>query len=288
MKQQKILYWSLLFILTIIGGFVRVYKSKRLNGWQQAAQRPTLNAKEVLQGSFQQQFEPFWNDKSTFHNDFVRIRNQIYYSLFNVVVNDKIIAGRNNYFYESGYIYNIYSRYGVHYNKYGAYLVIDSLSKYFHKVFPNMPSVVLDSGSYDYDVWSSEHDCFEASNLFTKEKKEKLYHPYFHCKKSNTYNNDEKEIQPNITECIFIGDSYMWPLKDLGFDKDFFDFSQFWYYGQEVSYSQSAEKKTIEQIDIKEELSKTDAIIILFTNATTLDADNGFIDKVYNLYFNNN
>ncbi|MBR1775281.1 MAG: hypothetical protein IJ759_07140 [Bacteroidales bacterium] len=372
MKTKKGLYILLLLVLLLlcVGSIKPFYTSKQLNGWREEAKKPLLYKKVLLDGVFQQEFEAYYNEKVKFRNDLIRLRNQIYYYCFNVILNDKIIAGKNNTVYEKGYIYNalfgmyssiwadkkeesrkifmiqdtltkmgkeflficapgkgtycpenipsyllhvpkkippqteymqyfkkdgvnyidfdkwfielkqkgiapLYSKYGIHYNKYGCYLVIDSLSKYFNKKYDFMPEVVLDSIVEDYSVWENENDCYESANLIFPPKKEKLSHPYFHYQKK-----EGKRLK-----CIFVGDSYIWPLVLLNFDKDYFQDSQYWYYFNEVSFADGRQKTTIDKIDILKEIADADVMILVFTNATTLDLDNGFTEKIYELYY---
>ncbi len=374
MKLEKCLYGLLLILLLLfcLGSIKPLYESEALHGWREESNKPAFSFAAVTEGSYQQAFEPYFNDRSGFRNDLVRLRNQLHYSLFNVVVNDKIISGKEGVLYETGYIYNaiyglytgdrqhfidksaklarikdtleaqgkeflyvaapgkgtlypeyipnyllhsrmnippqeaylrqfdslgieyidlnryfierrktdstwLYSRYGIHYNKYGAYLAVDTLCKYFDKRYPFMPRLVLDSISADYMPWDAEHDCRMSCNLFADEPRELLYHPHIHYEKRG-----EKGLN-----CLFVGDSYIFPLWLLNMHKEYFSSSQHWYYFNEVHYSDGREKSSVDKIDILKELEATDVVIVLFTNATTLDQDNGFVDKVYELYFGN-
>ncbi|MGP1514653.1 MAG: hypothetical protein ACTTJH_01705 [Bacteroidales bacterium] len=83
-------------------------------------------------------------------------------------------------------------------------------------------------------------------------------------------------------------DSFIWSLILLSFNKNYFRNSQYWYYFNEVYFANDKKKITIEKINILKELSKAEIIIIFFANATTLDADNDFTEKVYELYFGKN
>ncbi len=172
----------------------------------------------------------------------------------------------------------IFSKYGIHYTKYAAYKVIDSLSRYFEKKYPFMPKVVLDSMTKDYTEWENENDIYKAANLIFKHPKEELTHPYFHYEQRS-----DKHLK-----CVVIGDSFVWQLFYLNFFDKYFKDSQFWYYFNEVFYAGDGDKTTtIDKIDVIDELSKADVIMVLFTNGTTLDYDKGFTDTVYKHYFGN-
>ncbi len=372
LKGMYILLLGLLIFLCV-GTLTPLYKSKPLNGWSEEKKEPVFCADSIFASSFQKDFEAYFNDRSGFRNDFVRIRNQIHYSCFGVVVNDKIINGKDGMLFEKGYIYNalyglytkdyehfkeksrkfakicdtisklgkevlyiaapgkgtlytesipryllharynfppqkeylkwfdtlgvsyidldqffietkktspypLYSKYGSHYNQYGVYLAADTLTKYLNKKFPFMPRIVLDSICEDKTVWQDEHDCLQNANLLFEPKRESLPRPYFH------YTEPAKEP----LKCIVLGDSYLWGLINSNIHDRYFSKLQYWYYFNEVFfYGDGREKTTIDKIDVLKEISQTDVFIVLFTNSTTLDMDNGFTDKVYELYYGN-
>ncbi len=371
-KGLYILLLGLLLCLSV-GTLTPLYESKPLNGWSQEREKPEFSPQTFAEGKYQKDYEAYFNDNSGFRNDFVRLRNQLYYSSLGIVVNDKIINGKGGMLFEKGYIYNglfglyahskdeifsksckiakiqdtlsklgkeflyvaapgkgtlyperipsyllcarrktppqkeylrlfdslgvnhidldkffiekkktssypLYSKYGSHYNQYGAYLVVDTLTKYLNKKFPFMPSVVLDSLCEKHNVWQDEHDCLNNANLLFSPKRERLPRPYFH------YTEASKEP----LRCIFVGDSYVWGLINSNIHDRYFSKTQYWYYFNEVFfYGEGREKCSIKDIDILKEISQADVFIVLFTNSTTLDLDNGFTDKVYQLYYGN-
>ena len=372
MRIRKVLYFFLISVLFLpfIQFVVPFSKSKALKGWQQASEKPYLTSKSFFEGKFQEDAEDYYKDKVGFQPDFVRVRNQTYFSLFHVCFHDKTLVGKQDCFYEKGYINNalfgmygsssddiknksekffliqdtleklgkevlfvsapgkgtyypeyipsvmfhvekrdpaphleyqqhfdrlgihyidldkyfrdlkkqnigpLYSKNGIHWNKYGCYYAIDTLSRYFNKKYPFMPEVVLDSIVYTDAIWENEADCFESANLIQKPKKEVLPHPFFHY----------TQTESKRLKCIFVGDSYIWPLTLLNFNKDYFQDSQYWYYFKEVSYVDNTPHKDISEINVKQELLDADVIILMFTNATTFDFDKGFTDEVFELF----
>ncbi|MBR1626372.1 MAG: hypothetical protein IJ681_04425 [Bacteroidales bacterium] len=377
LKRGLYILWITLILLPPLFYFIPVYKTKQLNGWIAEVNKPEITLKAIYEGRFQHEAEAFYNDKLCFHPDFVRLRNQIYYSCFDIAYHEKTLIGKQGYFYEKGYINNVfyglysqpssvhrekseklfkiqdtlealgkeflfvfapgkgsyypeyipsrmlhkkvlllpnedymhwfdslgvhyidldkwfielkkqgypplYSKNGIHYNKYGTYMTIDTLAKYFNKKFPFMPEVILDSIVKSDVAWENENDCFESANVIQHAPKQTLYYPYFHYAQSDTSKGSSLQARK---KCIFIGDSYIWPLTLLDFDSKYFDDGQYWYYFNEVSRPKQWPHLNIKDIDVKEELKNTDVIIVMFTNATTLDLDNGFTDKVFELFF---
>ena len=59
-------------------------------------------------GDFQKEKELFVNDEFGFRELFIRVNNQISYTLFHTAHAQGIVIGKNNYLYEHGYIYAYY------------------------------------------------------------------------------------------------------------------------------------------------------------------------------------
>lgn len=55
-------------------------------------------------GTYQKQKNAYWNDHVGFHSDFVRINNQLDYSLFGVLHAKTVVEGKGGCLYERGYI----------------------------------------------------------------------------------------------------------------------------------------------------------------------------------------
>jgi hypothetical protein len=78
---------------------------KELNGYAAASQnKPSLTLRAWLNGDYQSKMQQYLNDSCGFHNDFIRLRNQIYYSCFNICPNETVIMGKENFLYHMGYI----------------------------------------------------------------------------------------------------------------------------------------------------------------------------------------
>lgn len=79
-------------------------ESGKLNGGVTNAQDTFFTIDGWLDGSFQKHEDDYLNDNMGFRNDFVRINNQLDYSLFNVVHANGVVIGKQGYLYEKGYI----------------------------------------------------------------------------------------------------------------------------------------------------------------------------------------
>ncbi len=63
-----------------------------------------INAKDWFSGEYQLQEEKYLNESFGFKNLFIRINNQIAFSIFNKAKANGVIIGKNNYLYEDNYI----------------------------------------------------------------------------------------------------------------------------------------------------------------------------------------
>lgn len=95
---------SILIALPLILSFTRLNRVIPLKGDVQLTQKPELNAKSWFDGSFQGKFEKYVNDNIGFRPWFVRVRNQITYSLYGKLNAAYVIRGKEDYFYEINYI----------------------------------------------------------------------------------------------------------------------------------------------------------------------------------------
>ncbi|MBR1775280.1 MAG: hypothetical protein IJ759_07135 [Bacteroidales bacterium] len=377
-KTKIILYIILLAVLILpfmnyCFGFIT---SKSLSGWKQPEVKPEFSAKEVFSTDFQNQYEKYCNENVGFHNDLVRLRNQVHYSLFNISMNRYVVIGKQGYLYQDlnildgvlghdyvgqkvideksekikqlqdtikkegkyflvvlapgkgcyykeyipdkyfklkqnptnydeyvkaftekgvefidykSYImslkdkvkYPLFTKVGIHWNKYCVTLVVDSLVKYFDKIYSDMPKFEVDYSVVDKNVWSDENDNYDNLNLIFHNKKQLLCHP-----KTEFISNGNNN-RPTI---ITVADSYYWDVCWLRFGADYFQHSQYWYYNNDIYYSDSQEprKTTDEGFSFDKEIKQADCYMMLFTEATLNGFDRGFVDSLYSYYFKNN
>lgn len=372
---KKTLYiFSIIALLIPLANYLHPFiNSKNLVGFYEVKEKPKISLKSIYSYEFQTDYEKHIQRNIGLRSDFIRLKNQIYYSLFNVAYNPNMLVGEQGYFYEMNYIdngilgqdicddnilvdktkkiyalqeelkkhnkelliifapgkasyfpeyvpkiymhklkyetnyskyiklfnlYNVnyidfknwfiqlkksnypplYTKTGVHWNKLGTYIVIDSLVNYFNKTHPQMPELVLADMNVESKYWYNESDCYDNLNLISHKKKEKLIHPEFYFKK--------REGQDNRLTSIAVADSYYWNLHLSGFSNEYFKDGQFWYYNDNVYYTDGREeiKTSDPRLNFEREIKNADVFIILFTDINQRVLDGGFIDKLYNLY----
>jgi hypothetical protein len=95
LSEKEILKFSL---------FNKILKiDKSLSGVFETPVKPNLSLKRILNGSFQNVFERYFNYNMFGRPSMTRIYNQISYSIFNVSNNNNIFIGKEKYLYEPSY-----------------------------------------------------------------------------------------------------------------------------------------------------------------------------------------
>lgn len=86
----------------------------KLNGEFKLTDKPALNKNTFLNGEYQHNYELYFNDHIGFRNFFVKLYNQINFTLFKESTNADIIVGKNNFLFTNvfinSYLGNDYSR----------------------------------------------------------------------------------------------------------------------------------------------------------------------------------
>ena len=77
---------------------------KQLKGAVTKAGKPHFSTELWMKGTFQQSFEEYINDNIGVRPFFVRVRNQLAYSLFDEATARGVIRGKENYLYELNYL----------------------------------------------------------------------------------------------------------------------------------------------------------------------------------------
>lgn len=106
-KITKYILFILLGIIISLPLLQRLYPLihiKELNGKYEMGLRPNLNKESWLSCDFQKQYDKYINDNIGFRPIFIRIHNQIYYSIFSTSAAESITLGKDGYIYETNYI----------------------------------------------------------------------------------------------------------------------------------------------------------------------------------------
>jgi len=105
-KLRVVLFLGiLLFLITpFIQGKFKFINVTPLRGDITPIEKKYFNLKEWFNGEYQTQNEKFFNESFGFRNVFIRVNNQLAFSLFNKAKANGVIIGKNNYLYEENYI----------------------------------------------------------------------------------------------------------------------------------------------------------------------------------------
>lgn len=105
-RFKKILFGFFIAILfiPIIQQNLKLFNIDKLNGSFHASGNPKFFVKKLMSGEFQKSYESFINENFGFRNIFVRLHNQIEYSIFNKSTANDVVIGKEGYLYEEKYI----------------------------------------------------------------------------------------------------------------------------------------------------------------------------------------
>ncbi len=98
---------SLLPLIQQLTGFIKV---KPLFGAITEGQKPIFDFNRWMEGDYQKEMEAYLNEKFGFRNYFIRLNNQVAYSLYHKAKANGVIIGKENYLYELSYINAYYGR----------------------------------------------------------------------------------------------------------------------------------------------------------------------------------
>ena len=175
----------------------------------------------------------------------------------------------------------LFTRQGIHWTEYGAYVAGDSLIRYLertrsiqmrHPLWRDIEHTRMPRFS-DGDIAADENLIFPIAN-------DTFSYPSIY------YSDDSTKKKPNA---IFIGDSFIMNLVKNTLIENVFDKWQFWFYFRslcnEVSYDGYPPNPKIAKYNWKGELGKADCIIMMYTTPGLGQLGNGFIEQAYNYYY---
>lgn len=172
--------------------------------------------------------------------------------------------------------YPLYGKCGVHWSKYGEFIVMDSLINYVeHEMQVNLPELVLEDIIMSDENKEGDYDIGDGMNLYTKLSTFPMAYPQYHFEKEKPY---------DTINSIVVGDSYYWGLFKRNFSSKCFREGEFWYYNKEIYSVNIPDGIKTEQVDILKKVNDNDLIIILSTDANLDDFGFGFIDRLYDSF----
>lgn len=107
MNRIKKYLFVCLLIACLVPAIQKQYpfiNSQGLKGWFPAAEIPEFSWETWFSGEFQSKFDPALELNIGLHPAFVRVNNQINYSLFNFATAKNVLVGKDGYLFEDAYI----------------------------------------------------------------------------------------------------------------------------------------------------------------------------------------
>ncbi len=103
-KQVLFLIVLALLIAPFVQATFNIFDIKPLNGAITEPEKAHFNHKDWFSGSYQQQEEKYLNETFGFRNLFIRINNQMAFTLFRKAKANGVVIGKKNYLFEENYI----------------------------------------------------------------------------------------------------------------------------------------------------------------------------------------
>ncbi|MDR0206260.1 MAG: hypothetical protein LBI45_03250 [Bacteroidales bacterium] len=171
--------------------------------------------------------------------------------------------------------YSFYPQYGIHWSIYSLCVAADSMVRYVEKVNNiDMPHIYWKKINVTQPK-RDDIDISRAMNLLFSPKSFGMAYPDI------KYESDEGKTKPSL---VVIADSFYWGIYNRGWSR-LFSNDQFWYYYKEIYTSNQCAPPTIEEMDLRDEIMKTDIFIILSTDANLPNLGWGFIESAYCIFF---
>lgn len=106
-RRLKIASWILvgLLLLPLFQHTTGLVHMPKLKGAVKTAPVPRLSAQGWFEGTCQDSLERAWKDRFGFRNLFIRVNNQVAFSLYRKALANGVVIGKKNYLYESNYIH---------------------------------------------------------------------------------------------------------------------------------------------------------------------------------------
>ena len=168
--------------------------------------------------------------------------------------------------------YLLYPKTGIHWSSYGAFLAFDSLTRYLGA---RMGKPLVEISYNDLQVTGTargrDADMQEGMNLIQGISHPPMAYP------SVVFKKKPGTIYP---AALFIGDSFYFTWSEAGYIAHTFSGRDFWYYDQDVYSGTYNTGKKIQNLNLLEEVSGRDVIVIIQTFAGYGNVGYGFIDRL--------
>lgn len=160
---------------------------------------------------------------------------------------------------------------GIHWSRYAEYIAADSILSYIEtKYNHDLPNIILDSVKTE-DPSKRDIDLEGALNILFPLERDQVGVPYFHF---------EKRLNHDTIKPIVIADSFFWGMFNFGLIKSSFYDGKFWFYSKSIYPDSFNKTLNVKDIDVWEEINKSDMIIFMTTEANLYEFPFGFFNEL--------
>lgn len=188
----------------------------------------------------------------------------------------------NRWFYanKNNFKYEVYPKYGTHWNHYGMSVALDTILKYIEaKRNINIPDFSYDIVNYNSKLKGNDYDVGILMNLLKPIPKDLNPYPVYKYSIGSNY------VKPDV---LVVGDSYWWCMVGENLPKQFFKEDEYWFYNRDLVFQNNQQKDKVKELNLSVEIEKRDVVLLMATEATFYMFPYGFIDNAYKLYCNDN
>ncbi len=178
--------------------------------------------------------------------------------------------------------YPLFPKAGIHWSAYGEFLAADSIRNYVANITNReMPKFILEKVVWSTKNIQNDYDIGAGLNLIFDLPTYPMGYPQFKISNSELKSGKTPKV-------LVIGDSFYWGMYNFGMSDKVLGNGQFWFYNQQVYPDSFVNPITVNDVDFQSKMDENDAIILMCTDANLPRFAFGFIDRIYNFYFDTN
>lgn len=110
------IFFVIVLLMPVLQRSLKILPRMQLHGVQVEAKKPDMTWKTWMDGSFQRDYEKYFNQRQGLRAHLISLHNQIHYQLFNTVADGRgtaLVLGENGFIYERPYI-DLYNKSNKH------------------------------------------------------------------------------------------------------------------------------------------------------------------------------